>query len=91
MTTNEQFDFFVSNLLDDAVRDFKSTEQGKLLESKLDKMDRDCKDILAKDEQVFASECFDLISDVSGRQEAYVYRRGLRDCVVILKELGVLA
>ena len=91
MTTAEQFDFFTNDLLDNAIYEFKSTEQHALLKEKLDKMNSDCENMLTEDERDFANECFDLIYDVSSQQEAYVYHKGLRDCVVILKELGVLA
>lgn len=36
-------------------------------------------------------ESFAELLDMCGREEAYAYLRGLRDCVFLLKELGVLA
>ena len=91
MSDKEDFDFFVEQLLDNAVKDFKTTEQYKLLQEKLDQMDRDCDTLLAKDEKKFAVECFELISEVDGQEEIYVYRKAFKDCVSVLKMMGVLA
>lgn len=91
MTDKEEFDFFVEQLLDNAVKDFKATEQYRLLQEKLDQMDRDCEFNLTDDAREFAVECFELILEVDGEQEHYVYRKGLTDSVKILKWLGVLA
>lgn len=90
MTNKEEFEFFVEQLLDNAVKDFKSTEQYKLLREKLDQMDRDCETMFTKDQQDFAVECFELILDVEGQQEHHVYRKGIFDCVNLLKWMGVL-
>jgi hypothetical protein len=54
-------------------------------------MDRDCEKMFAKNEKEFATECFELILHVDSQEEQYVYRKGLQDCVWLLKTLGVLA
>ena len=91
MTNKEEFDFFVDQLLDNAVQEFKSTEQYNLLREKLDKMDRDCDTLLRADEKDFTTECFELIMDADGQEECYVYRKAFKDCVSVLKWMGVLA
>ncbi|MCL2343304.1 MAG: hypothetical protein FWC62_05345 [Firmicutes bacterium] len=91
MADQEKFKFFVDQLLENAVKEFQATEQYKLLREKLDRMDRDCDMMFTKDEKDFAEECFELISDAGGREEYYVYRKGLSDSVKVLKGLGVLA
>lgn len=91
MSDKEEFDFFVEQLLDNAVKEFKATEQYKLLQEKLGRMDTDCETILNPGERGFVTECFELILEVSGHEEIHVYRRGLMDGVKILKWLGVLA
>lgn len=91
MTNKEEFNLFVEGLLARAVEEFKSTEQYGLLKDKLEKMDRDCEIMFTKEEQDFTVECFELLLSVDGQQEQYVYRKGLKDCVFILKSLGVLA
>ena len=91
MTIGQEFDFFADQLLDGAVAEFKATEQYKLLQEKLEQMDRDCDTMLREEEKVFAVECFELIMDVDGQEESYVYRKAFKDCVMLLKRLGVLA
>lgn len=61
-----------------------------LLKEKLDRMDCECDTMLRQDEKDFAIECFELLLEVDSKEEEYVYRKGLRDCVFILKNLGVL-
>ena len=58
MTDKEEFDFFVEQLLDNAVKEFKATEQCKLLQEKLDCMDTDCEIMLNPGEREFVEECF---------------------------------
>ncbi len=91
MEKREEFDFFIDQLLDSAVKSFRATSQYGRLQEKMDRMDSDCKTMYTKQEQAFAMECFDLLLDASGQEQRYVYQQGLLDCVAILKGLGVLA
>jgi len=91
MSNKKEFDFFVNQLLDHAVNEFRATEEGRLLREKLDQMDRDCEDMLMPSERDFTAKCFELLTDTNGQEETYVYRKGLTDIVQILKWLGVLA
>ena len=91
MSNREAFDFFVEQLLDNAVKEFKTTEQYKLLQKKLDQMECDCQTVLTENEREFATECFELLLEISGQEELHVYRKGLLDGVKILKQLEVLA
>ena len=81
----------MDQLLDNAVKEFKTTEHYKLLREKMDRMNRDCDMMLKEDGKAFATECFELISDIGWQEEHYVYRKGLLDCVKILKWLDVFA
>jgi len=91
MDLNKEYDLFMDELLNHAVMAFKSTEQYKLLQERLERMDCDCQTMFTQEEQGFATECFELILDVGGQEEQYVYRKGFQDCVWLLKSLGVLA
>ena len=91
MKKNEEFDFFMDELLTKAVTEFKSTKEGSLLQEKLEQMDRDCESMFMKDQHEFADECFELIMEVNGQQEIYVYRKAFKDCVWLLKNLGIVA
>ena len=91
MTNKEEFDYFTEQLYGNAVKAFRETEQSALLREKLDRMEKDCETMLTQDQQEFAEECFEIITDANGQEEIYIYRKGLSDCVEILKSLGVLA
>jgi len=91
MNRQEVFDLFLDGMLDCAAEAFHSTDQYRLLQEKLERMERDCETNLTQDEQDFARKCFELLLDVSGQQEQYIYRQGMRDGVAVLKRLGVLA
>lgn len=91
MSVNKEFVLFIDELLSRAVEEFKSSDEYDLLKEKLDVMERDCDTMLSKSEKDFAIVCFELILEVDSKEEQYVYRKGLQDCVVILKNLGVLA
>jgi len=91
MSVNKEFELFVDELLSRAVEEFKSTEQYNLLKERLETMESDCDTMLSKAEKEFALECFELILDVDSQEERYVYRKGLQDCVLILRNMGVLA
>jgi hypothetical protein len=91
MSVNKEFALFVDELLSRAVEEFKLSDEYDLLKEKLDVMELDCDTMLSKAEKDFAVECFELIMEVDSKEEQYVYRKGLLDCVVILKSLGVLA
>lgn len=89
--TTEEFDYFLDQMLDRAVKDFQTTEEFRLLQKKREQMDRDCGLMFLPEEKAFALECFELIMDLDGREESYVYRKGWKDCVSLLKWMGVLA
>lgn len=91
MTNKDEFDYFMEQMLENAAKEFRATEESLLLHEKMDQMDRDCDTMLTNDEKDFAVECFELIMQVDSRQENYVYRKAFKDCVCVLKELGVLA
>lgn len=91
MTNQQQYEFFIDQLYENAVKEFRDTEQSCLLREKLERMNRDCDYMLREDEKEFATECYDLLTDVGGQQECFIYRKAFRDCVALLKCLGVLA
>lgn len=91
MTEQQTFDFILDELLNRAVEDFQSTEEYKLLSEKRDRMYGDCNTMFAAEEKQFAEDCFSTLLAASGQEEKHVYRKGMRDCVAILKSLGVLA
>ena len=91
MRTKEEFEFSMDQLLEEAVKSFKSTRQYALLQEKMEQMEQDCEAMFQTDEKAFAFECFDFIRSADGQEESHVYRQACRDCVLVLKWMGVLA
>lgn len=91
MSYQENFMFFVDQLLDCAVDSFRHTQQYELLQEKLVRMDEDCDSMLKPELKEFVVGCFELLLDKAGQQEYYVYNCGIKDGIRILKSLGVLS
>lgn len=91
MKNREVFDFFMEQLLENAVLEFKGTPQYELLQEKMEQMNRDCESMLRPDERDFVTECFERILEVDAQEETYVFCKAFRDCVSVLKWIGVLA
>lgn len=87
---NIDFDFFMDEMLDVAVAKFKATTQSELLQEKIEQMNRDCEMMFTEDERKFAIECFELLLEITGQEERFVYRQGLLDCITVLKKLGAI-
>lgn len=82
---------YLNQLFENAVRAFRDTEQSRLLQEKLDKMNSDCNNMLREEEKAFANECMELLMEAGGQQDCFVYHKACQDCVRLLKWLGVLA
>ena len=57
----------------------------------MEQMERDCDSIFVDDQKDFTFECFEIITQSCSREEVHVYRKAFRDCVHVLKSMGVLA
>lgn len=74
-----------------AEEEFLKSEEGELLTRERAQMDRSCQDILTSDEWQFVQETYSSLLHMEGRKREFAYRKGMRDCVMLLKALGVLA
>ena len=54
MRTKEEFEFIMDQLLEEAVKSFKSTRQYALLQEKMEQMEQDCEAMFQTDEKAFA-------------------------------------
>ena len=91
MTNKQEFEYFIEQMLDNAVKNFRETEQYGLLREKMSRMEAECDTILNPEDREFVTECFEIILQKNGQEEHYVYRQGLLDGVKLLKWLGILA
>ena len=85
------FDFLAEDLLNNALEEFRATEQNKLMREKLAQMDLDCLSMFQEEERMFAEECFETLQDAEEAKTKHAYQKGLLDSVGLLKWLGVLA
>lgn len=91
MTNKEEFENFIEEMYNNASIKFLETEEFRLFNEKFDQMESDCESRLNPTDSKFVIDCFDTIIGDSGPRELYIYRKGLLNCVSLLKWLGVLA
>lgn len=89
--SQEALNEIFNQLFDNAMQDFTYEEGYESLLGKRNQIDRDCDTILAEVEQGFVRKCFETLAEISCRENQYAYRRGMLDCVSLLKALRVLA
>lgn len=91
MTNHEEWNEFLENLRFNAIGKYKETPEFEYIKKQQDEIDMIFRDNLTADQKEMVEEClFDLLL-IADRESEVVYRQGLRDCVWLLKSLGVLA
>lgn len=90
MIADEDYSFILSVLLDNCNKKFHKTTEAEYLKQKREKMDEDCKNLLAPDDIPLVEDFLCIISEIEGAKTEHAYVQGLRDCVSILKRLNVL-
>ena len=91
MNNHNELNAFLENLFNNALEKYQHTNEFNFLNEKREQLDeRMLKAYPEKDNPLVYEFAFELGLDVE-RQSEYVYRQGLKDCVFLLKELGVLA
>lgn len=90
MTPRLDLDDLLNIMFENACIDYHKTPQYSFLCEKQTKLDEDCKTILNMSDYEFVRECFDTMGNINGEQMEFVYRKGLTDCVQILKKLTIL-
>ncbi len=91
MTNHEEWNEFLSNLLTNAIGAYKKTTEHEYVEKQKDEIDMFFRDNLTASQKELVEECLFDIGLMAERESEVVYRQGLKDCVWILKSLGVLA
>lgn len=88
---DEAFDCLLNELYESAYKAFRRTDAGQMLDKQLQQMNDDIEANLSTREKEFAYACMKTLLNACGKESVFAYRQGLRDGVVILKRLGVLA
>lgn len=88
---DEEYDFFLSELYQHAVKAFARTDTGRMLHEQNGKMNDDIETNLSMREKEVTYACLETLLTSCGKEAEFVYRQGLRDSVALLKRLGVLS
>ena len=91
MTNQEEWNEFLSNLFTNALVEYQDSNESKFLKEKREQIDkRLSENHLEEKEKFYDDFMFETGLDAERKTES-LYRKGLKDCIYILKELGVLA
>ena len=90
MTNREEWNEFLENLFSNALKEYQKTKEYKYLQEKHTHIDEILKTNLSVSENKIVADCIFEISLDAERQIDFIYRKGLKDCIFILKELGML-
>ena len=91
MTNHEEWNEFLDNLRTNAIGRYKETPEFEYIKKQQEEIDMMFRDNLTVDQKELVEECVFELLLIADRESEVVYRQGLRDCVWLLKNLGVLA
>ena len=90
MTNQEEWNEFLGNLFSNAIGGYKKSEEYEYRRQHQNQIDDFFGDLSAGQKELMEEILYELGLSAEYEAEA-VYRRGLKDCVWLLKKLGVLA
>ncbi len=91
MNKSKEWNEFFSNLLTCSLTNFKATKEYKYQKLRQDQIDEMLANKLTKDQKVLVEEALFELGLHSDEQAAMLYQHGFKDCIWVLKQLGVLA
>jgi hypothetical protein len=80
----------LDNLRANAISRYKETTEYGYIKKKQEEIDMVFRDNLTAQQKELVEDCVFELGLIADREAAVVYRQGLRDCVRLLKNLGVL-
>ena len=91
MTNQEDYDKLLHNLHDNAVARYQKTQEYRHQRRRREEIDQLLAADLTSDQKALVDEVLFELNLNAERESEVVYRQGLRDCIWLLKYLGVLA
>lgn len=91
MTNQEEWNEFINNLVTNAIADSKNAKECECWKTRQEQIDEFLTANLTVEHKAFMEEILFETSLNAERNTESVYRQGLKDCVWLLKCLGVLA
>mgnify|MGYP000889798964 CR=1 FL=1 len=91
MTNPQEWDEFLDNLLSNAMQGHRESKEYAYQKRRQEQIDEFLTTNLTVDQKHFVEEILFETGLAAEREAGVVYRQGLKDCVWLLKALGVLA
>lgn len=91
MGRNKEWNEFLRNVLSCAQKNLQATKEYQYLEKRQEEIDEMLTTNLTKDEKVMVDEVLFELGVAAEHETELLYRQGLKDCVWLLKNLGLLA
>ena len=91
MNSNNEWNEFLESLINDALKEYQNTREFEFLKEKQEQINaRLLEAYPEKTNPLIYELAFETGLDEERKNE-FVYRQGMKDCIFLLKELGVLA
>lgn len=91
MSNQEEWNEFLENIFNNALNEYQNTNEYTFLKEKREQLEERLTEKFLEDKQKFLDNCsFEIYLDAE-RKMQFLYQQGFKDCVEILKNLGVLA
>jgi len=91
MNNKKEWNEFLNNLLSNAITDHKKSEEYKHIKQRQEHIDEMLTTNLMEDQKAFVDEVIFELGLIAERETEVVYRQGFKDCVWLMKELGMVA
>ena len=91
MSSHDEWNELLKNLFSNAIRNHKETLEGEYANQRQMQIDEMLTTNLTKDEKNLIDEILFELGLAAERETEAIYRQGLKDCIWLLKNLGVLA
>lgn len=91
MTRNEEWNEFLGNLLSCALRNLQATKEYEYRRKQQEHIDEMLTTNLTRDQKDMIDEVLFELGLAQAHETELIYRQGLKDCVWLLKNMGLLA
>lgn len=81
---------YIAHSFEEALSRFKETEEYRLLDKRCEEAERALQDRFSEDDYHFTTQMMDAYIMQAEEEGRFLYRQGYRDCVNLLKQLGIL-
>lgn len=91
MNNNEEWNEFLNNLISNEIDEHRNSKEDEYLKARQEHIDEILTTNLTADQKVMVEEILFETGLASERETEIVYRQGFKDCVWLLKNLGLVA